>query len=139
MLGKIQSKQEFSLFLFYMHSCIYKLIISHILANHKYIKPSLQVSAHDAYQHCVGQCTPGPRQRTPSPPGQTPPVHKVNIDVICTRLQYHIHKIAISFTQDINFIYTKYQHHQHKISMSLTSTQAININHTRHQCHPHKV
>ena len=127
-----------------------------MLANHKYIKPSLQVSAHDTYQHCVGQCTPGPRQRTPFTPrsnssrqmtraSRAPQSISMSsaqdCNIIYTRLQYHLHKIAISFTQDCNIIYTRYQFHLHKISTS--STQNINVIniknviHARYQYQPH--
>ena len=73
----------------------------------------------------------------------------------------HLHKIAISFTQDCNIIYTRYQFHLHKISTSSTqninvinihpsyqyqpymtsmsSTQSINVIHTKYKCHPHMI
>mgnify|MGYP003691642759 CR=1 FL=1 len=82
------------------------------------------MSAHCTYQHCIGRCTPGPRQRTPS-----------NSSRQMTRAFRTPQSISMSSAQDYNIIYTKYQCHLHNISMP--SSHDIKVIHTRHQCHPH--
>ena len=131
-----------------MHSSIYKLIIFHTC--YSQIHKTLPKIKCTCYLPALSQ-GPGSRLlqlrvkllQTNDQGVQSP---TVNIDVICTRLQIHLNKIAISFTQDINISTSSTQNinvinirkcHSHKLLMS--STHDFNVIHTRYQCYPHKM